>query len=272
MAEQQEDQGVEKLKDPPKSYRSKVWSYYGFRDSRDLKEKATCRLCFSDITCKTGSTSSMTHHLKRKHGIDLVQDTDKTSDLTGLSSSSSKADCNDIRPYSTVQSDAFKYMIKVLDPRYELPSRTYFSEKVMPEIYQTVVARVKTQLDKAPSVAITTDSWTSRATENFVAVTAHFINKNWDVENYTLQTKKFSESHTSVNLATGLDDVVSEWKLFRGDCKPAITTDNAQNIVNAANELQKILTIISTALTIEHQIEHRRTPSKLEVGSGAREE
>ncbi|KAK3084561.1 hypothetical protein FSP39_015422 [Pinctada imbricata] len=31
-----------------------------------------------------------------------------------------------------------------------------------------------------------------------------------------------------------------------------------------ANELKKILTIISTALTIEHKIKHRRTPSKLE--------
>ena len=37
-------------------------------------------------------------------------------------------------------------------------------------------------------------------------------------------------------------------------------------------ELKKILTIISTALTIEHKIIHRRTPRKLEVGPGAREE
>ena len=40
----------------------------------------------------------------------------------------------------------------------------------------------------------------------------------------------------------------------------------------SSNELKTILTTISTALTIEHQIENRRTPSKLEVGSGAREE
>ncbi|KAK3094844.1 hypothetical protein FSP39_006984, partial [Pinctada imbricata] len=37
-------------------------------------------------------------------------------------------------------------------------------------------------------------------------------------------------------------------------------------------ELKKILTIISTALTIEHQIEHRRTSSKPEMGTGSREE
>ncbi|KAK3085284.1 hypothetical protein FSP39_001043 [Pinctada imbricata] len=45
------------------------------------------------------------------------------------------------------------------------------------------------------------------------------------------------------------------------------------NTVNInTDELKKILTIISTALTIEYKIKHRRTPSKLEVGPGAREE
>ncbi|KAK3088683.1 hypothetical protein FSP39_022338 [Pinctada imbricata] len=38
------------------------------------------------------------------------------------------------------------------------------------------------------------------------------------------------------------------------------------------NELKKILTILLTAHPIEHYVEHRRTPCKLEVGSGAREE
>ncbi|KAK3096821.1 hypothetical protein FSP39_003628 [Pinctada imbricata] len=38
------------------------------------------------------------------------------------------------------------------------------------------------------------------------------------------------------------------------------------------NELKKILTIIPTALTIEHKIQHRRPPSKLELGPGAQEE
>ncbi|KAK3105602.1 hypothetical protein FSP39_001497 [Pinctada imbricata] len=43
-------------------------------------------------------------------------------------------------------------------------------------------------------------------------------------------------------------------------------------IWKSVHELKKILTKISTALTIEHQLEHRQTPSKLEMGPGAREE
>ncbi|KAK3087023.1 hypothetical protein FSP39_000481 [Pinctada imbricata] len=41
---------------------------------------------------------------------------------------------------------------------------------------------------------------------------------------------------------------------------------------SVSQQLKKILTIISTALTIEHKTEHRRTPSKLEVGPGVLEE
>ncbi|KAK3109006.1 hypothetical protein FSP39_020816 [Pinctada imbricata] len=46
----------------------------------------------------------------------------------------------------------------------------------------------------------------------------------------------------------------------------SITPEGVQ-LIGVMNELKKILTIISTALTIEHKIKHRRTPSKLEVGT-----
>ncbi|KAK3088635.1 hypothetical protein FSP39_021605 [Pinctada imbricata] len=48
---------------------------------------------------------------------------------------------------------------------------------------------------------------------------------------------------------------------------------NGLNCTSKCNdELKKILTKISTAITIEYQIEHLRTPSKLEVGPGAQKE
>lgn len=67
-------------------------------------------------------------------------------------------------------------MLTVLDPRYELPCGTNSNQKVIPELVETVVARMKKHLQKATYVGITTDSWTSRATDNFIAITAHFIN------------------------------------------------------------------------------------------------
>lgn len=49
-------------------------------------------------------------------------------------------------------------MLTVLDPRYELPCGTNSNQKVIPELVETVVARMKKHLQKATYVAITTDS------------------------------------------------------------------------------------------------------------------
>ena len=94
----------------------------------------------------------------------------------------------DLRPYSVVQNAGFKNLIRVLEPKYTIPSRQHFSEKVIPELYAIVSAQVKQEL-KGNYVAITTDGWTSRATESYVTITSSHIDKDWNIKNYVLQVK-----------------------------------------------------------------------------------
>ena len=54
-----------------------------------------------------------------------------------------------MRPYSIVQNDRFKYMIHTLEPKYTLPSRTYFNETVMPWLFKVVELRLGCSLEKA---------------------------------------------------------------------------------------------------------------------------
>jgi len=42
----------------------------------------------------------------------------------------------DMVPLSTVEKDGFREMIKILDPRYVLPSRKYLSQTAIPNLYQ----------------------------------------------------------------------------------------------------------------------------------------
>ena len=86
---------------------------------------------------------------------------------------------------------------------------------------------------QAKYMALTTDSWTSRAVENYITFTAHFIASNWSVKNFTLQTRLVSESHTAEHLAQGILDTIQEWKLDVNGILPSVTTDNASNIVKA---------------------------------------
>ena len=54
------------LRNPSKGTKSKVWQFFGYKDEN--KDKSTCGLCFTDVSCKTGNTSNLMTHLRCKHG------------------------------------------------------------------------------------------------------------------------------------------------------------------------------------------------------------
>lgn len=39
--------------------------------------------------------------------------------------------CEDLRPYSVVENEGFRQLVQTLEPRYEKPSRKYFTEKAI---------------------------------------------------------------------------------------------------------------------------------------------
>lgn len=69
----------------------------------------------------------------------------------------------DMRPLSMVEDDGFRAMISTFHPKYELPSRTFFT-KQMEKKYELIKARMKQALQDTDSIALTTDIWTSIST------------------------------------------------------------------------------------------------------------
>ena len=141
-----------------------------------------------------------------------------------------------LKPISTVESEAFKQLVQELDGRYKLPGRTYFSQTVLPELYQETKQSVIDCLQQAPVVALTTDGWTSRATQSYITVTAHVIDPDWKMHNFVLQTRMIAESHTGTNIAEVLNAAVEEWGVQRGTQPIPIVNDNAANMGTAVQE------------------------------------
>ena len=104
-----------------------------------------------------------------------------------------------MRPFSNIENIGFEHLISSLEPKYEIPSRTHISQKVMPELYTKVKKRIVSDKDKADFIAVTTDGWTSRAAHSYVTITAHFIDYNFEIQNHTLQTRQLNSSHTADN-------------------------------------------------------------------------
>ena len=50
-------------------------------------------------------------------------------------------------------------------------------------------------LEQAKDVALTGDQWTSVSNDNYLGVTAHFTNKEWNLLPFALTVSKTEEQH-----------------------------------------------------------------------------
>lgn len=263
----------QKIADAPNKLQAPVWNHFGFKVSNEDgieivdKHKVICKICKLEMVYKTGTTSNLKRHIEGQHPqinlenrkkkrkttasaeqpppkkakgttqptlLDVVKTYSKQSKRHNeLTRAVALFMCKDMRPFSIVNDDGFRSLLKLLDPKFDLPGRTHFAETVIPALYTETKTSVLNELKSAPAVAITTDGWTSRSTESYVTITAHIIDEYFQAQSYVLQTRKLSVSHTAENLAAVLNTALIEWHLVKDGKKPFISTDNAANIVNA---------------------------------------
>lgn len=73
-------------------------------------------------------------------------------------------------PLNTVEKDGFRKLIKVLDPKYELPGRKYFSQTALPQLYEEYGGKLEIQLKNVKYFATTTDLWSSHTSEPYLSL------------------------------------------------------------------------------------------------------
>lgn len=144
----------------------------------------------------------------------------------------------DMRPIAIVEGSGFGEMIKTFQPGYTLPSRHHFTD-LMEKKYKDALEKVKAEVQNANTkITLTTDCWTSIATEAYLGVTCHFLNEKWVLTSYILSTMPLEERHEAENLAGWLEDVVEKMGLSFRDIL-AIVHDNAANVVAALRILSQ---------------------------------
>uniref|UniRef100_A0A8C1N977 HAT C-terminal dimerisation domain-containing protein n=1 Tax=Cyprinus carpio TaxID=7962 RepID=A0A8C1N977_CYPCA len=144
----------------------------------------------------------------------------------------------DMRPMSMVEDEGFKKMVGTLNPGYILPSRTHFT-KLMERKYQEAFQKIKSAINTTNSrMALTTDIWTSVATEAYLGITCHYIGNDWKMTSVCLTTMPLEDRHTSTNIAEWLEEVAVKFEI-PSEKICAIVHDNGANIVAAAKLLEE---------------------------------
>ena len=119
---------------------------------------------------------------------------------------------SDMQPSSIVNDKGSNKFVNLLDSRYHIPSRRNLMPK-LPTKYEEVKARVKKCLESVAHVCLTTDIWTSRATQGYITVTCHFLDELWQMQTFVLETFNLTVSHTA-DKSCG----IGNWQCFKYGC------------------------------------------------------
>lgn len=137
--------------------------------------------------------------------------------------------CWDLQPFSIVEDKGFRALVNHLEPRYTIPSRNHFATKVIPEMYIKTKAKVVDLLTDSDYVSFTTDMWTSSSNDDYMSLTAHFVDSSYCLHHLALEVVPFPEiSHTAENISTFITTVIRDWNL--SDKVVAVLRDNARNL------------------------------------------
>ena len=134
-------------------------------------------------------------------------------------------------PKYTVEKKGFQTLLRTFDVQYQLQSRKYFSNTATPALYASTREKVSDSISVTKHYAATANLWSSVTTAPYMSYTVHFIEQEWNLQSWCLQTLLF---HRIMMLTTLL---MLWWKpLTIGGNQVCLTTDNGSNIVCATSE------------------------------------
>lgn len=143
----------------------------------------------------------------------------------------------DLQPFSVVDDIGFREFVNLLNPGYKIPNRHAISKILIPAAYEKCFNEVKEIISNDLDTAcMTTDCWTSRNTESYIAITVHFLDSNFVLKSILLSCHSFNETHTSEHLSEQINTTLNTWNL-KNKIGLAVS-DNAYNVQNALSTLQ----------------------------------
>ena len=116
-----------------------------------------------------------------------------------------------LRPLDIVNDEGLQDLLRFFEPGYNLPSRTFVAAQLKMK-YAAARDKLKEVLrvEAEAGLSLTSDIWTSRATEAYNTITCHLIDSEWNMKVYVLGTTAFPGHHTGVWIAELLEKTTGD--------------------------------------------------------------
>jgi hypothetical protein len=232
--------------------KSDMWDHFKKAADYETSKKASCIHCKISYVCSGGSTRSLWRHIKNAHpralGIPVAAGPlDKFFGEASEDVSYSDEAFKEIlvsmvarrhMPFILVEDRDFRTMVRMLRPGTKVPCANTIKNGVM-TTFEAGKARMRVLLQEAPGkISFTVDVWTSANMEPFLGVTAHWIDKEWRLQDTLLDLVPLEGSHTGESLCAAFVGVCSDFGILTKLL--AIITDSASNNISFAAELEKV--------------------------------
>ena len=143
----------------------------------------------------------------------------------------------DNQPFTAVEDEGFVDLMAHMQPKYCLPPRRYFSETMLPQMYDESKDKALQLIKNAESLAFTSDLWTSSASnESYVSLSAHWIDDNFIRRSLVLNAnaKHFPLSHTGHNICQMFEDMFDDRQIAESR-RHCLVRDGATNMALGSN-------------------------------------
>ena len=226
--------------------KSKVWECFircTLPDGSPDKENAKCNYCETIVlanSSRNGTTSMWAHGRKCRlsplfeHVVEKGQTTLSRDNVTGAPQyhafNQGRTDQTCIRmiirdelPFRHVEGAGFKDFLQEAQPRWKQPSRKVVAKGVWDLYLLEKVKLMSTLACNESRISVTTDTWTSIQNINYMVVTAHFMDSDWNLHKRIIIFCSIT-SHKGEDIGRVLESCLWQWgisKVF------TITVDNA---------------------------------------------
>ncbi|GER44259.1 HAT family dimerisation domain containing protein [Striga asiatica] len=262
------------------SRRSIVWQHFE-ELVVDGISRAKCKHCEKLYRCDTrrNGTSSLLHHMsvcksnpnvtEKKQSKLVLQSIAEGDEMAGgliswkfdqeaIRSKLARMVIVDELPFRFVDGDGFKNFMSIAQPRFKIPSRWTVSRNCY-QLYLNEKLKLRNYFKRSgKTISMTTDTWTSVQKINYVCITAHYIDEEWNMNKKIINFCPI-ESQKGEDFGRQIDGCLCDWgisKVF------SITVDNASSSDTCLTYLKSRLTSRGCAI-VKGMFLHMRSISHI---------
>ena len=142
----------------------------------------------------------------------------------------------DDHPFSVVNDTGFVNLLKVLEPRYNIPSHKYFTETVIKKIYDDIKSIVAKEVADISYLGFTTNIWSTDLNScSLLSLTAHWLTPQFERKSAILHAQQFDGSHTGDAICSTILLMLEEWGISKKVY--LVIHDNASNMIKTYSGL-----------------------------------